>query len=168
MASIKLSDLENIRQEHKGKKIIFCSGCFDITHAGHVLFFEDCKKLGDILVVMVGSDDVIKRDKGSSRPIINEYLRMKMVDSLKPVDYTFLDYILPNPPHPLYIIDMVIEKLKPDAYVINKDAWDIPYRESFTKKHNVPFIILDRTAPKEFESVSTSQIIKKIESQVKK
>lgn len=164
MTVIKSSDLENIREKHKGQKIIFCSGCFDITHAGHVLFFEDCKKLGDILVAMVGCDAVIKRDKNEKRPIINEHLRLKMIDSLKPVDYTFLDYIIPDAPHPLHIIDLLVGKLKPDAYVINKDAWDIPFRENFTKKHGVPLVILDRTAPPEFENISTTKIIEKIKS----
>jgi len=113
---------------------------------------------------MVGADAVIRRDKGAERPIINEHLRLKMVDSLKPVDYSFLDYILPNPPHPLHIIDLVVEALRPDAYIINNDAWDIPFRESFAKKHGVPLIILDRTAPPEFEAVSTSKIVQKIKS----
>lgn len=164
MAVIKFEDLKNIREKHKEQKIVFCSGCFDITHAGHVLFFEDCKKYGDILVIMVGCDAVIKRDKNEKRPVINEHLRMKMIDSLKPVDYTMLDYILPNPPHSLHIIDLVIGELKPDAYVINKDAWDIPFREGFTKKHNVPLIILDRTAPPEYDGVSTTKIIEKVRS----
>ena len=164
MAYIQFDELEDIRKKHKDQRIIFCSGCFDVTHAGHTLFFEDCKKLGDILVVMVGCDAVLRRDKATGRPIINEHLRQKMVDSLKPVDYTFLDHILPDAPHPLYIIDMVAGKLKPDAYVINKDAWDIPYREQFSKKHGVPLVILDRTAPPEFEGISTTKIIEKIKS----
>lgn len=143
---------------------MFCSGCFDLTHAGHALFFEDCKKHGDVLVAMVGSDAVVKQAKSDTRPIINEHLRLKMVDSLKPVDYVFLDHIPPDAPHPLYIIDLAIEKLKPDAYVINTDASDIPYREAFSKKHSIELIILDRTAPPEFEGVSTTKIIEKIKS----
>lgn len=168
MTYIRFDELEKIREKHKGQKIVFCSGCFDITHAGHVLFFEDCKKYGDILVAMVGADKVVKRDKSNERPIINEHLRLKMVDSLKPVDYTFLDFILHETSHPLHVVDMVMEKLKPDSYVINKDARDIPYREKFSKKHNVPLIILDRTAPPEFEGVSTTKIIEKIKSIDKK
>lgn len=164
MAYTRFDELERIREKHKDQKIVFCSGCFDVTHAGHVLFFEDCKKHGDILVAMIGADSVIKRDKGDGRPIMNEHMRLKMVDSLKPVDYTFLDEVLSVDTHPLYIIDLVIEKLKPDAYVINKDAWDIPYREAFSKKHGVPLVILDRTAPPEFEAVSTTGIIRKIKS----
>ncbi|MEK7101779.1 MAG: adenylyltransferase/cytidyltransferase family protein [Patescibacteria group bacterium] len=164
MAYIRFDELEHIRRKHTDEKIVFCSGCFDVTHAGHVLFFEDCKKLGDILVVMVGADAVVKRDKSNERPIINEHLRLKMVDSLKPVDYTFLDFIFPEAPHPLHVVDMVMGKLKPDSYVINNDARDIPYRENLSKKHDVPLIILDRTAPPEFEGISTTKIIEKIKS----
>lgn len=164
MAHIKFDDLESVRKKHKNQKIVFCSGCFDITHAGHVLFFEDCKKYGDILVVMVGADAVIQRDKGEKRPVINEHLRIKMVDSLKLVDYTFLDTVLPEDPYSLYFIDVVMGRLKPDIYVINKDARDIPYRENFSKKHAVQLIILDRTAPPEFDGISTTKIIQKVKS----
>lgn len=162
MAQIKFNDLEELRKKHSREKIVFCSGCFDLTHAGHVLFFEDCKKHGDILVVMLGSDKLIQKAKGGSRPILNEHLRMKMIDSLKPVDYVFLDYLRPDSPHFLYLLDVVIEKLKPDAYVINADATNIPYRENFSKKHGVPLVILERQCPPEFDAPSTTKIIEKI------
>jgi len=164
MTRINFDQLESLRKKHRNKKIVLCGGCFDLTHAGHVLFFEDCKKRGDILVVMVASDDIIKRDKSAGRPIINEHMRLKMIDSLKPVDYVFLDFIPPQSPHPLFIIDMVAGKLKPDFYVVNKDAWDMPYRKDFCKRHGVNLKILDRTAPPEYEEISTTKIIKKIKS----
>ncbi len=164
MARIKLEELEDVRERHRDQKIVFSSGCFDLIHAGHMLFLEDCKKHGDILVVMVGSDEVIRRDKGTKRPIMNEHLRIKMTDSLKPVDYTFLDRALPGDPYSLYFIDVVFGKLKPDVYVINTDAYDIPYRENFSKKHSVLLVILNRTAPPEFDEVSTTKIIQKIKS----
>lgn len=162
MAKIEFKDLADIREKHKGEKIVFSSGCFDLTHAGHVLFFEDCKRHGDILVVMVGADKVVKRDKDESRPILNEHLRLKIVDSLKPVDYALTDELVPADKHPLHYIDMVFEKLRPDVYVINDDAFEIPYREALTKRHGAKLMILKRTCPDEFEKVSTSNIIKKI------
>ena len=164
MAIVTLRDLENIREKHKSQKIVFCSGCFDVTHAGHVLFLEDCKKHGDVLVAMVGSDAVVTSAKGVGRPVFNEHLRIKIVDSLKPVDYTLLDYPLLDAPHPLHFIDVAIEKLKPDIYAINSDAKHIPYRKDFSKKHGARLIILDRLAPPEFDGVSTTKIIEKIKS----
>lgn len=165
MAQIDVKDLPAIREKHTGQKIVFATGCFDLTHAGHVLFFEDAKAQGDILVIMLGADAVIKRDKGEKRPILNEHLRQKMVDSLKPVDYTFLDHVIDSGTHPLYFVDMAIAQLKPDAYVINEDAFDIPYRKQFMEKYkDTALVILPRSAPQEYEAISTTKLIQKIKN----
>ena len=62
-----VKELENLR---KGKKVVFTNGCFDILHAGHVHYLNECKKLGDILVVGINSDGSIRRVKGEKRPIL--------------------------------------------------------------------------------------------------
>lgn len=159
---IGANQLGEIRKRYEGKKIVFCSGSFDLAHAGHVLFFEDCKNLGDVLVVMVGGDTAIRRGKGSKRPILNEHLRIKMIDALKPVDYTLLDELDPIDVHPLHAIALAFKALQPDIYVVNQDASDIPYREQCAKKYGVELVILERLCPPEFEQVSTTGIIKKI------
>jgi bifunctional ADP-heptose synthase (sugar kinase/adenylyltransferase) len=38
----------------------------------------------------VDSDRLIRKNKGGGRPIINEYDRLRMVDSIKYVDYAFI------------------------------------------------------------------------------
>ena len=162
MARITFENLAEIRKHNNDKKIVFCSGGFDLTHAGHVLFLEDCKKEGDILIVMVGGDSPVKRDKGANRPILNEHARLKLIDSLKPVDYCFIDNFVSPGAHPLSYIDQVIRELKPDAYVINEDAKDIPYRKALAERHGVKLVISARACPPEFENISTSKIIKKI------
>lgn len=162
MARIRFEDLAAIREKHKEQTIVFCSGGFDVTHAGHALFFEDAKSQGDVLVVMVGSDKSVKRDKGPSRPILNEHQRLKMVDSLKPVDYALIDELVPATEHPLYYIDMVFEKLRPDIYVVNQDGFDMPYRKEMVKRFGTKLMVLERTAPSELGKISTTGIIKKI------
>lgn len=167
MAQIEYKDLLSIREKHRDETIVFASGCFDITHAGHVLFFEDCKKQGDILVVAIADDKIMKKNKGEKRPILNEYARVKMIDSLRPVDYVFLDRAsfldkVPAGSHTLYMIGDYLAALKPDKYVINQDAFDIPYREGLVKKHGVELVILERWFPPEFEEISTSKIIEKV------
>src|SRR3989338_1824789 len=72
MAILKRKNLPSIRKKHKDQKIVYCDGAFDLVHVGHVLFFEDCKQYGDILVVGLGSDALIKKNKGKDRPILNE------------------------------------------------------------------------------------------------
>lgn len=160
MSQISFEDLDSIRKKNEDKEIVFCSGAFDLTHAGHVLFLEDCKKHGDLLVVGVGSGAAIK-EKGKGRPILNKYLRLKMISSLKSSDYAFL---IPdvNVSYDLEKIKYVLEKLKPDKYIVNSDASDIPYRKKISKECGVKLIILDRSCPPEFENISTTQIIEKI------
>ena len=161
MTIINIEYLPQIRARYKDIKIVFCSGSFDLTHAGHLLFFEDCKKFGEILVVSIGSDASIRTLKGENRPILNECIRTKTIDSLKPVDYCFLDRIS-NKENPNGILEFTFKYLKPDIYAINEDAFDIPYRENLCKKYNINLVILKRWFPPEFEGISTSKIIEKI------
>ena len=163
MVCINPQDLTALRNKFKDEKIVFCAGCFDLTHAGHVIFFEECKKLGDILVVGVGGDAIIKQLKDNNRPILNEKIRLKTVDSIKPVDYCFIDHT-GNKENPNLLLEVVFEKLKPNVYVINEDAFGIPYREECAKKYAVNMVILKRWCPTEFENISTSKIIQKIKN----
>jgi cytidyltransferase-like protein len=161
MVKIDYSDLPKLREEFKDKKIVFCSGVFDLTHIGHIIFFEDCKNLGDILVVSVGSDALVKKYKGETRPVLNEQTRMKTVDSFNSVDYTLLDEVV-DETNFLKGIEVVFEGLHPDIYVINKDASNIEYRRSLCDKYNVSLVILERHCPEEFDEISTTKIINKI------
>ena len=156
-----MEDLPTLRKLHAGKKIVFCSGGFDLTHAGHIIFFEDCKKLGDILVVGVGRDILLRKRKGENRPILNEHIRLKTVDSFKPVDYTFTSDDK-STGDLLATVRTTFEKLRPDIYAINEDAFDIPYREKLAKQYGVKLVILPRWFPPEFDGISTSKIIAKI------
>ena len=43
--------LERARVEKK--KVILCHGIFDLLHIGHIRYFEQARKYGDILIVTV-------------------------------------------------------------------------------------------------------------------
>lgn len=163
MAIISKKDFSRIRKQNSKKTIVYCDGSFDLPHAGHVLFFEDCKSLGDILIVGVGTDKGIKKRKGDTRPVLNQDIRLKTIDAFKPVDYTFLN-TLPNYKNMLSQLDRCFNKLKPDMYVINEDAFDVDYRRKISNKNKVKLVVLKRTCPLEFEGISTSKIIDKIKN----
>lgn len=57
---------------------------FDPLHSGHIAYFEEAKKLGDILVVGVNSDEWLARKKG--QPFMNINERITIVKSLAVVD----------------------------------------------------------------------------------
>ena len=84
-----------------------------------------------------------------------------MIDSLKPVDYCFLDRISTGE-NPLRFVDVALEQLKPEFYVINEDAFDIEYRKQLCARLGVELIILPRSCPSEFDGISATKIIEKI------
>lgn len=81
------SALENFLRHNKDKKIVFTNGCFDILHRGHVTYLAEAKKLGDLLVIGLNSDESVKRLKGPERPINNEEDRAYVLSQLKSVDF---------------------------------------------------------------------------------
>lgn len=151
--------LARIRDEAKSKTLVFCSGTFDLTHAGHVLFFEDCKRLGDVLVVAVGPDEDA-RMKGPGRPVLNQHVRLHMVRSMKVVDHAFIN--APARGDNERFLRVVFAELKPDIYAINGDVSDAAARERAAKAHGVKMVVLERTCPPEFEQISTTDIIERI------
>jgi cytidyltransferase-like protein len=66
--------------------VVLTTGGFDPLHSGHIAYFESAKKLGDILVVGVNSDEWLARKKG--RSFMNRHERTAVVDALKVVDRT--------------------------------------------------------------------------------
>jgi D-beta-D-heptose 7-phosphate kinase/D-beta-D-heptose 1-phosphate adenosyltransferase len=70
-----------------GEKIVLTNGCFDILHPGHVHYLQQARALGDRLIVLVNSDDSVRRLKGPSRPINPLAARMAMLAALECVDW---------------------------------------------------------------------------------
>lgn len=99
-----------------GKKVAFTNGCFDLLHVGHVLYLEEAKALGDVLVVGLNSDASVSRLKGPNRPIQDEYTRAHVLAALQSVDMVVL---FPED-DPYNLISM----LKPDILVKGGD-WKI-------------------------------------------
>lgn len=83
-------ELVRLKSSWENKKIGLVTGCFDVLHYGHVSLLEFAKQHVDTLIVGVDSDESIKVNKGSDRPIFVQEARLKVIDALKLTDYTFL------------------------------------------------------------------------------
>jgi D-beta-D-heptose 7-phosphate kinase/D-beta-D-heptose 1-phosphate adenosyltransferase len=81
--------VENALKLHQ-RKIVFTNGCFDVLHFGHVHYLLQAKKLGDILVIGLNSDDSVRRLKGPTRPVNGEKERAFVLAALACVDYVVL------------------------------------------------------------------------------
>jgi cytidyltransferase-like protein len=66
------------------KQVVLVTGGFDPLHSGHIAYFEAARRLGDMLIVGVNTDDWLIRKKGKS--FMNEFERCRIIESLKVVD----------------------------------------------------------------------------------
>ena len=108
--------------KHKGKRIVFTSGGFNLLHVGHVRSLQEAKALGDILVVGLNSDSSIRQFKGPDHPIIPEDERMEIIAALACTDFVtlFTDKRA----------DRLIRRLRPDVHAKGTDytAETVPER----------------------------------------
>jgi rfaE bifunctional protein nucleotidyltransferase chain/domain len=150
---INLNDLTQIRNRHNDQKIVLTSGTYDMLHNGHLDYLEEVKKYGDILVVVLSGDNRVKVRKGPTRPIINEGERARLLDSLKLVDYVFVDpsKMKPDETDPIHL--EILHKLQPDYYIT-----DGPDPRFFGLMDKSKFIILKRMQAEP----STTSIIERI------
>ena len=65
-------------------KVVLGTGGFDPLHSGHIEYFRAAKKLGDVLVVGINSDEWLTRKKG--RPFMPFKERLAIIESLEMVD----------------------------------------------------------------------------------
>jgi rfaE bifunctional protein nucleotidyltransferase chain/domain len=95
----------------QSKIIVTANGCFDLLHFGHLSLLMEAKSLGDILVVGVNSDRMVKKIKGEGRPIFPEKERASLLVSLEYVDHVIVyDDILPNE---------LLGRIRPDIHCIS-------------------------------------------------
>jgi cytidyltransferase-like protein len=157
---LNVSQLKAIREIYRDKKIVFCTGCYDILQSGHAVFFSQCKEKGDILVVGVGRDSVISQLKGPSRPVNPENNRVYLVAALQEVDYATLNdtEIVTGK------IDFkqIASELRPDIFVVNDDDSGIAEKKALCDAYDISLEFVSRIVPKELEATSTSRIIDKI------
>ena len=92
-------------------KIVMCHGVFDVMHYGHILHFEEAKKMGDKLIISITTNKFVK--KGFNRPFFDLSVRMSTIAALD-----IVDYVVPSD----YATSIKnIKLLKPDIYCKGPD-----------------------------------------------
>jgi len=110
-ASLLLQYIEDLKKQHN--KIVFTNGGFNILHVGHIRCLQEAKRLGDVLVVAVNSDDSLRRLKGAQYPLIPEDERLEVLAALACVDVLTL-FSEPT-------VDSLLLKLQPHIHAKGTD-----------------------------------------------
>ena len=133
------------------RKKVFVTGCFDMLHSGHIAFFEEATKFGDVYVGL-GSDETVFNLKGRY-PINNQDERKYIIDALACVKHCCIN-------SGSGIMDFIkeIEKVKPHYFVVNEDG-NTPAKEELSKKQGIEYIVLKRT-PHERLPVRSSTMLR--------
>ena len=98
---------ESLRNE--GRRVVFTNGCFDVVHAGHVMYLAWARAQGDALIVGVNTDESVRRLKGDRRPIMPLHERMRVLCALRSVDGAV--------PFHERTPEALIDRLRPDVHV---------------------------------------------------
>ena len=150
--SIEEISRQTLRWKLKSKSIVFTNGVFDLLHEGHIASLTQAASLGDILIVAINSDDSVKKLKGPSRPINNEYTRALLLAQMLIVDAI----VIFNDDTPLEIIKSIMPDtlVKGGDYTIDQIAGA---KEVIANGGKV--VLADM-----IDGVSTSSIIEKMKS----
>ena len=132
------------------ERMVFCNGCFDVMHVGHLSTLAHARSIAGplgIVVVGINSDSSVRRLKGDDRPIFDEESRAIMLSSLKYVDYVLI--FEEDTPMEL------IESIRPDVIVKGGD-----YSESDVVGREIALVSI---APS-VDGCSTTEIVRRIKS----
>lgn len=128
MASIlTVGNLKDFPQKvARGKKVVLVGGCFDILHPGHVIFLEKAKKAGNLLVVILESDQMVRKLKGKGRPVHTQKDRALILSSVRFVDFIVMLPFLKFENQ----YDQVVSLIKPDIIAVTEGVYSSHHQRS--------------------------------------
>lgn len=141
-----------LRWRESGTQVVLTNGCFDLLHSGHLRYLQEARRLGDLLVVGVNSDESVRQLKGESRPIVPQQERAELVAGLECVDYVTIF----EEPTAVPLVELV----QPTYYAKGGDytEQDLPEAEAVVAYGG--FVVILPLLPEH----STSALIEKIRS----
>jgi len=114
---MKRKKLQKTKKSQNKKVIVAVSGGFDPVHIGHVRMFNEAKKLGDELVVILNNDNWLKAKKGYA--FMHEQERREIIEGFRSVDRVVLTS------HPENLTDMSVcaelKKIHPQMFANGGD-----------------------------------------------
>lgn len=137
-------------------KKVFVSGCYDMLHSGHVAFFKEASRYGD-LYVGIGSDDTIQQLK-NRKTVYSEKERLYMVKAIRYVTDAYI-----NPGSGMLDFLDTLDIVKPDIFVVNSDGGS-DLKRNLCKERGIEYIELERVPDAGLEARSTTSLRKNTQS----
>jgi D-beta-D-heptose 7-phosphate kinase/D-beta-D-heptose 1-phosphate adenosyltransferase len=119
----------------RGGTLVATGGCFDIVHPGHVATLQAARRLGDALVVVINSDDSVRRLKGPTRPVVPEQDRARVLSAFDCVDAV----VIFDEDDPCAVLDWI----RPQVWVKGGDYGGTPLPETaVVERHGGRVVLL--------------------------
>lgn len=130
------------------KTIIYTAGVFDLLHEGHLNILKNSKRLGDILIVGVVSDEGTKAYK-NKLPVFNEKQRLAYIRAMKWVDFAMIQATTDPTP--------VLEIVRPHIMTHGSDWKSLKEGHESLARLGIEFVLLPYT-----EGISSTDLRKKL------
>ncbi len=140
------------------KKKVFVSGCYDMLHSGHVAFFKEASRYGD-LYVGIGSDKTIEELK-NRKTVYSEKERLYMVKAIRYVTDAFI-----NPGSGMLDFLDTLDIVKPDVFVVNSDGGS-EVKRNLCKERGIEYVELRREPDAGLEARSTTSLRNGVKSRL--
>ena len=132
------------------RRKVFVSGCYDLLHSGHVAFFAEAAKLGD-LYVGLGNDRNIAALK--NRQTVNgEAERLYMVKAIRYVKDAWI-----NSGSGLLDFTAEVDALKPDVFFVNSDGYS-DEKAAFCRARGIKLVVAERVPSPGLPARSTTAL----------
>lgn len=131
-------------------KKVFVSGCYDLLHSGHVEFFQQASRFGD-LYVGIGSDATYLEYK-HRKPMFPEEERLFMVKNVKCVADAYIN-------KGSGVIDFLptLDIVNPDILVVNAEGGSEEKRQLCAER-GIEYVVLERTPHQGLTARSSSSL----------
>lgn len=131
-------------------KKVFVSGCYDLLHSGHIEFFIQASRYGD-LYVGIGSDATYLEYK-HRKPMFPQEERLFMVKSIRYVKDAYI-----NAGHGVIDFLPTLDIVKPDIFVVNAEGGS-ELKRSVCESRGIQYIELERTPHEGLQARSSSSL----------
>lgn len=138
------------------KKKVFVSGCYDMLHSGHVAFFKEASRYGD-LYVGIGSDKTIEELK-HRKTVYSEKERLYMVKAIRYVTDAFI-----NTGSGMLDFVETMDAVHPDVFVVNSDGGSDEKRRLCAER-GIEYVELNRVPDAGLEARSTTSLRSEVKS----